>query len=143
MGWYNAHLHHFKIGEVYYSIPMPMFGMEDMGSEDSRKVKLSQVVTGEKFKFMYEYDFGDSWYHDIVVEKILPHDPQQKLPTCIKGKLACPLEDIGGVWGYYRFLEIINDPEHPEHEEMLEWGGDVDPEAFDMEVINQRLSSLR
>ncbi len=143
MGWEDAHLHHFKIGEVYYSKPMTMFDMEDLDNEDSHKVKLSQIVTGEKFKFLYEYDFGDSWYHEIVVEKILPHDSQQPLPRCITGKLACPPEDIGGIGRYYWVLEVLEHREDPEYEDLLEWlGGDFDPDAFDMDAINQELSRL-
>ena len=73
---------------------------------------------------VYEYDFGDSWHHKIVLEKILPHDPNISLPRCTAGKRACPPEDCGGVWGYESFLEAIGDPKHPEHEEMLDWVGE-------------------
>lgn len=55
----------------------------------------------------------------------------KKLPLCLKGKGACPPEDIGNVWGYYEFLETIADPKHERHEELMEWGGPFDPESFD------------
>jgi Plasmid pRiA4b ORF-3-like protein len=59
------------------------------------------------------------------------------------GKRACPPEDCGGVWGYASFLEALHDPEHPEHEEMLEWiGGEFDPEAFDLDEVNVELQRL-
>jgi hypothetical protein len=61
-------------------------------------------------------------------------------PRCITGKRACPPEDCGGIWGYASFLEAISDPDHPEHEEQLEWvGGAFDPEAFDCVVVNEAL----
>jgi len=63
---------------------------------------------------------GDGWEHQILVEKVLPPDPQVRYPVCIKGKRACPLEDCGGVWGYAKFLEAIRNPQHPEHDTMLE-----------------------
>jgi hypothetical protein len=50
----------------------------------------------------------------------------------VEGARACPPEDCGGVWGYAEFVEAIRNPEHEQHEELLEWaGGTFDPEAFD------------
>ncbi len=92
---------------------------------------------------LYEYDFGDGWEHEILVERILPPHAGRSLPVCMKGVRACPPEDIGGVWGYASFLEAIRDPGHPEHNEMLEWvGGEFDPEAFDLEATDFALRSL-
>jgi len=143
MGWYNSHLHQFIVGDLYYS--NPSFGLDEYAGnvKSENRAILSRIVSGEKFKFTYEYDFGDSWEHTILVEKILPPDPQRKLPVCIKGKRACPPEDIGGVWGYDTFLEAINNPEHPEHAMYREWiGGDFDPETFDLDAINRRLGAI-
>ncbi|MBZ0305741.1 MAG: plasmid pRiA4b ORF-3 family protein, partial [Anaerolineae bacterium] len=98
MGWYNCHLHQFIVGSIYYSMPYP--GSDELNAKDSRKVKLSDIVSGERFTFRYEYDFGDGWMHAILVEKILPFVPGMNLPTCITGKRACPPEDVGGIWGY-------------------------------------------
>jgi hypothetical protein len=64
--------------------------------------------------------------------------------VCIKGKGACPPEDVGGVWGYYNFLEALRDPDHPEHEMYLEWIGDeFDPQEFDLEETNEILRGVR
>jgi len=107
-------------------------------------MRLDQVVLQEQKKFIYEYDFGDSWYHKILIEKILLLDTKKNYPVCIKGKRACPPEDCGGESGYYYFLEAIQDPDHPEHEEMLEWeGGSFDPEAFDIDGVNRILKTIR
>lgn len=144
MGWQDAHLHQFEIGEDRYSLPMEDFH-NDLGHKDSRRAKLSKFVSGEGFKFHYEYDFGDSWDHVLLIEKILPLDPEQKLPICIKGKRACPPEDVGGIWSYDFFLEAMQDPNHPEHDSYLEWMGEepFDPEAFDLDAVNTALSRLR
>jgi hypothetical protein len=107
-------------------------------------VTLGQVAAGERFKFRHEYDFGVSWLHQVLVEKILPLEPGQDYPVCIKGRRACPPEDVGGMWGYYSFLEAIQDPDHEEYEDYLEWvGGEFDPEAFDLDEANQALQALR
>jgi hypothetical protein len=91
-------------------------------------------------QFTYEYDFGDSWRHEILVEKVLAPEAGGRYPQCVAGKRACPPEDCGGVWGYERFLEVIKDEDDPEHEETLEWaGGSFDPEAFSVEEANEAL----
>lgn len=141
MGWSGYHLHQFIIDGEYYGVPHPDYGFE---MRNEIRVKLNRVMFAEKDKFLYEYDFGDGWEHIIVLEKILPAVSGVDYPVCLKGKRACPPEDCGGVWGYESLLETIQNPAHPEHEEMLEWvGGSFDPEAFDMEQINLDLKNLR
>jgi len=140
MGWTNSHLHGFSIGGVEYGQPVPELNLE---IKNEQRVKLSKFVTEEKRKFFYTYDMGDSWEHEILVEKVLPHDPLVRYPVCITGKRACPPEDCGGVWGYADFLEAIQQPDHPEHESMLEWvGGAFDPDAFILSEVNQLLQQI-
>ncbi len=104
-------------------------------------MKLNQVIKQEKSKFSYTYDFGDSWEHSILVEKIWPKEPKVSYPLCLKAKRACPPEDCGGAWGYMEFLEAIQNPQHPEPENFLEWiGGNFNSELCDLNEINQRLS---
>jgi Plasmid pRiA4b ORF-3-like protein len=137
MGWTDSHLHQFVIDQEYYGVPLPDFGFE---VKNEKRLKLGDIASGEKRKFAYEYDFGDGWQHEIVVEKILPVEAGKQYPICITGKRACPPEDIGGTGGYDDFVEAIKDPRHPQHEEMLEWaGGSFDAEAFDVEAVNREL----
>ncbi|MBI3243119.1 MAG: plasmid pRiA4b ORF-3 family protein [Chloroflexi bacterium] len=144
MGWMDSHLHHFEVGETHYSLPTPGTDWEDGGEVDSRPVRLDVIAPSVKTKFLYLYDFGDSWEHDVLVEKISPPDSKMKYPVCLAGKGACPLEDVGGVWGYAEFLQAIKDPEHSEHDEYLEWvGGEFDPKAFDLVAVNKALKRLK
>jgi hypothetical protein len=145
MGWTDSHLHQFIIKDKYYGLIDPVFGVDDLDTIDEDRVRLSKVVTGEKFKFRYEYDFGDSWMHSILVEKILPADPNVSYPVCVAGKRCGPPEDCGGVWGFDDFVKAMADPAHPEHENLREWYGedDFDPEAFDIDEINRELGTLR
>jgi hypothetical protein len=142
MGWTNSHLHQFIVGKTYFSEPIPAFESYRQMLDD-RKVRLAQIAK-EGGEFIYEYDFGDSWRHVILVEKVLEPEPGQQYPVCIEGKRACPPEDVGGEWGYNTFLEAIQDPDHPEHEMYIEWiGYDFDPEVFDREEANEFLRELR
>ncbi len=110
-----------------------------------RKTKPAQGDRASReSKCLYEYDVGDGWDHEILLEKILEPEAKSRYPHCLTGKRHCPPEDIGGVWGYRTFLEAIGDPDHPEHDEYLEWVEDAfDPEAFDVEEVNRALKQIR
>jgi len=137
MGWTNSHIHEFVMGWDRYGMPDEEFRSDVLDEADFR---LDQVLKQEKDKLLYIYDFGDSWEHDVVLEKIVPFEPGIALPVCLKGSRACPPEDVGGLPGYEMFLEAITDPSHPECEEMLEWiGDDFDPEHFDLAETNDLL----
>lgn len=144
MGWYNCHMHAFRFGDVHYTSQQASeMGEMDMENEDA--VFLSRVVKRPKQKFRYEYDFGDGWEHEIVVEKILPIDSQAKHPVCLAGARACPPEDCGSFPGYCDMLEALKAPKKTkEQRELLEWLGDgYDPERFDLEAVNRRLAGKR
>ncbi|HUF60651.1 MAG TPA: plasmid pRiA4b ORF-3 family protein [Verrucomicrobiales bacterium] len=141
MGWTDSHLHQFEAQGQLYGEPDPEFGLS---VKDETRVPLGQVLPQEGASMLYEYDFGDGWIHQIVLEKILPASAELKVPSCIAGARACPPEDCGGAGGYAEFLKAIKDPSHPEHEEMLEWsGGDFDPASFDTEAMNKFFASRK
>lgn len=138
MGWMGGHLHIFMAGGKRYSIPDPEWYDEDLMDEGA--AKLSDIVSVKHRSFIYEYDLGDSWQHEVLIENIGPPEPGRRYPICLEGGLACPPEDVGGIGGFYEFLEAIGDPDHPEHEYLLEWaGGGFDPEAFDLDHANHEL----
>ena len=98
---------------------------EELNYADSTTTKLSDILpeSGKRFRFEYEYDFGDGWLHEVLFEGRLRAEPGKRYPLCLEGARACPPEDVGGVWGYVDFLEAIADPKNEQHEEMLEWIG--------------------
>jgi hypothetical protein len=141
MGWEDYHLHLFKFENAIYCSPFDDDGGWD--TLDEADYKLSEVIHGEGQSFVYEYDFGDSWKHVLRVEKILSSEAGVHYPVCLKGKGACPPEDVGGVWGYVAFIDAISDPDHPEHDEYLEWvGGEFDPDHFDLQEVNAELRGI-
>ena len=147
MGWTNSHLHLFTAGGQTYSDPL--FGLDEF--EDARPVldeneaTLVQVAPRPNDALGYEYDFGDSWEHQITVERILPPDPAAAtVALCLDGARACPPEDCGGVWGYADLLKTLKNPKHPEHKSMKEWlGRPFDAEAFDPAKTNLWLRKLK
>ena len=143
MGWTDSHLHEFVVGERRYG--RPDWGLDDDGDRlyQERNAKLGKVVERAGGRLLYSYDFGDDWRHEIVVEDVLADDSAKPRAACLAGERACPPEDVGGVYGYAEFLEVIDDPSHEEHTHFVEWaGGAFDPNALDLEAVNVRLSNL-
>lgn len=140
MGWTNSHLHEFEVNGERYSAPS--FHLEEAKNE--QRITLGQAAPEEGDSVLYLYDFGDNWELKILVEKIVPLEEGKYYPVCLGGKRATPPEDVGGLPGYEEFLDALRNPDHLEHDEMLDWvGGAFDPEAFDPEMVNQRLRMLK
>jgi hypothetical protein len=144
MGWQNCHMHEFRIGQKRFGTPDPnerLMGMSTTASESA--ARLSRVLGKVGAKAVYTYDFGDTWEHEITVEKVLAPEPGRAYPVCIGGKRQGPPEDCGGVYGFYDLLESIGNPDHEQHAETMEWlDEDFDPEAFSVEDVNRRLANL-
>jgi hypothetical protein len=143
MGWEFEHLYRFSIGGVDYAAP-EMTSDEEI--EDACGTRLSAVLPIENHRprFSYEYDFGDEWIHQLIVEERLLPKEGAKYPICVGGQRACPPEDCGGPWAYAEFVEAVGNPDHPRHEELLEWvGGEFDPERFDQQAVNNELRRIR
>src|SRR3989344_5216067 len=148
LGWTDSHLHDFSTEKDQYrglyidgkiTDLEALDGMDPLGepSADERKVLLRDRFKKEGQHIAYTYDFGDSWEHDILLEKILPRRKDAEYPVCLAGKRACPPDDCGGIGGYYHLLEVLADPKHEEHADMLEWLGleradEFDPEEFEI-----------
>lgn len=138
MGWTDSHLHAFYIGERRgrdrITIESPNPEGDDMyrgETRDERKELIADYFGKTIKQCIYDYDFGDSWDHTILLESELPRDPKAAYPQCIAGENACPPEDCGGIGGYADLQKILKNRGHKEHSDMLEWLGLDDPEEFD------------
>jgi Plasmid pRiA4b ORF-3-like protein len=131
MGWYGGHLHQFDVSGHIYGEPDPEWGDR---VADERKARLADVLPAVKSKLRWDYDFGDGWEHDVVVEAIGPPEAGTTYPRCLAGRRACPPEDCGGPWGYHGLLEALKDPAHEDHADLSEWAPpDFDPDHFDVD----------
>lgn len=141
MGWEDCHLHEFEVGRQSIGTSSKedtFFGGEPALPES--KHRLGEILANHK-KFRYWYDFGDDWWHEITIEKRLDATPDDPPVRLVDGENACPPEDCGGPWGYAKLCTVLADPDHPEHEEMLDWiGDDFDPKAFDLEASAKQVS---
>ena len=143
MGWEDGHLHEFQIGKKRYGRMMPnSLGFDDSPVEE--EIVHLNGVAKPRAKFIYQYDFGDDWLHEIHVEREVVSETGKRKARCIAGEHACPPEDCGGANGYVNILEILADTAHEEYGEMREWiGDDFDPHHFDVALTDRRVSSLK
>jgi hypothetical protein len=93
-----------------------------------------------KPRWIYVYDFGDGWRHQVSFEGFVAAEPKVRNPRCTDGARACPPKDCGGPLGYPHYLEAMADADHEEHDELLEWRGPFDPERFD---VNEATKAMR
>ncbi len=142
--WWNYHLHEFRIGGLRYGdVETDACGSDDDPRLfDEREVRLRDFTLGQDPRFGYVYDFGDHWVHLVEIEKPLALATTPKPASCIDGARARPPEDVGGVSGYERFLEIMADPLDPEHADTRRWcGGHFDPEWFDLALVDRDMTN--
>lgn len=134
MGWLGYHLHRFEMekpdGTGLVEIGMPDEEDVYLGPEGVSRIalpgweeKIRNWFTEDNRRALYEYDFGDGWEHEVLLEEVLPRELRMEYPACTGGALSCPPEDCGGVYGYYELLDILSDPSHSQHEYMKEWAG--------------------
>ncbi len=141
MGWTDAHLHEFivinrKTRERSHLGTPDQDGIDDPPLLSDIEYKIADYIFLENSKFIYIYDFGDNWEHEMVLEKILPVAENINYPVCIGGERSCPPEDVGGIPGYENFLQIISDPDHEEYEDMIQWAGETfDPAKFNPKEV--------
>ncbi len=142
MGWFDNHLHAFRFekGEVEVAAPIGIPDPANLGDPDflpGWEHPLAERFKKPGDKAIYEYDFGDGWEHEVVLEKILKKEAGAEYPRCTDGAGACPLEDCGGPWGYQDMLEALKKPKSKRAQEIFEWLGDdqFDPEAFNAREV--------
>lgn len=152
MNWNDSHLYQFNIGAPYNSDSIrlsddeedDLFGFERHKKYNAEKIFLSDFFNGKLKKMNYIYDFGDDWMHTITVLK--KPDEEVLYPKCVKGENAAPIDDIGGIWGFYDLIEASEKKrKNAEEKEMLEWAGIPkgktydDIYGFDIDRVNRRL----
>ena len=150
MGWKGYHLFSFefqdygiRVEELDEDYDDPYYELEEASET------LNDPYMENTKWFTYSYDFGDDWEHRVEVEEIV-YDCGYTCPVVLKARGACPFEDCGGIYGYYRYLEALQDEENEEHQHLTDWVQDMgygdpeepfDPKRYDIEEVNESLSA--
>lgn len=127
MPWEDSHLYDFALGRTLrWARP----DLDDWGdTRDVRKERLADVLAemGRKKAFLYTYDMGDSWEHEIRPGKPFDLTPGDAPVALMAAEGRCPPEDSGGAPGFDYLLSVTADPAHDEHADMVDWLGDMHP----------------
>ena len=104
MGWNGSHLSAFELPKSGMNIMAnPWSDDEDQfGDRNGKTVKLSQFLPEEK-KFIFVYDMGDNWEHEVIIEDVRENYPAL-YPAVLAYEGNCPPNDSGGVWSYMEML---------------------------------------
>ncbi len=112
MGWERAHLWHFRSKEIFYD---PECEAEEKSLfSNNRKLPaqdytIADVLIDKGKSIELEYDFGDSWLHDVKLSSVAEYkEGEERVFRFVKGERNCPPEDIGGIWGYQDLCEILS-----------------------------------
>ena len=148
-GWLDYHLYKFRFDKTIITIPDDDYAPGELFGEDTVELDSKSITINNYFDTFnsceYEYDFGDSWLHEIIVEKRLKDNKKIDTPECIGGARTRPPEDVGGTNGYEDFIKIIKNKKNPEREDMLSWaekdtrGYIYDPDYFNINEVNRQL----
>lgn len=143
MGWLDYHLHDFDVEGRRYGVPDTDWSIEGDSTIPEETVRLGELVAAGVREFTYTYDFGDDWRHTVTLDGIAPAEDGVFYPHCTAGEHAAVPEDCGGLPGFEEFIEVMADPKHPEHAEMVRWcGGEYDVDDFNVAEINRVLEAV-
>lgn len=135
MPWFDSHLHQFTTKDRCYAMPHDFVAADDDDCQGYEQTTIGELLQEKGESIEYEYDFGDSWLHDIVLEEIVP--PLLGVEAqYLGGENGAPIEDCGGADGYQHIKEVISNPSHPEYADLCDWMGMEDDMEFDPAYID-------
>lgn len=141
-GWFDMHLWEFDFNGRPYGPPIEI----DLDGErifNASNAHLTKLRTAETKSFLYTYDMGDDWVHQVDVVALFEAKPGTPLPRFIEGEWRAPPEDVGGSSGFEHFLEAISDPDHEDHDDLMDWhGGPFDPADIDEDTVHDQFKRL-
>ena len=154
MGWEGVHLHEFKQKDTLYKNTACLKQDADMGfffsrveTRDTNNYTIADLLKEKGDRIKYEYDFGDSWEHDLWLKGVREYSPEEPRGiVVVKGTGACPPEDCGGVWGYTELLELLKKKRKTaDDKERLKWYNldkRFNPEEFEIEFAQDIMDDL-
>jgi len=145
MPWWNYHLYEFRAGKHHWGLPDPDYDWADtsrvLPAKGASLADLFAAAGARTFKYLY--DFGDGWKHKVRIDEVMEAIPGLTYPRLVDASGRCPPEDVGGPWGYAKYLEAMANPCHERHAEMIEWRGpEFDPKVVDVAGIEKELAKL-
>lgn len=142
MRWQGYHLWEFTVGKRRYGPPSDEDEERWDPPVDAAEVQLRDVLKPRRTTLDYLYDFGDGWQHRLTVNRVRQGEPRIAYPRYVGGERNAPPEDCGGIHGFYAKLEVLGDPQHPKHADIVQWMGAYDSEAIDEAAVKAALRRI-
>lgn len=144
--WHNYHLHQFVLETDQRGIPLKIaspsypdeFGEDEIVHLDSTEITIRDTFSAHS-EIFYEYDFGDGWIHTIRFNRFI-ENCDVPYPHCIAAIGDAPMEDCGGPYGFEDTMTILQQPNHPEYEDVYRWVRSSLWEPLNIDRINRRIS---
>ncbi len=148
-GWDNEHLFQFrasKRGSVIAGVP------DHSGFAarvpDAEQVPLAGDVGVKRGLWcLYEYDFGDGWIHEVVLNDVVERDGRAKR-VLTGGERAFPPEDSGGIPSFSRCVAAATGEgwkssmgNEAERAELVGWLDGWKPDEFDLVATKRAFDS--
>jgi hypothetical protein len=135
--WFDYHLYEFQIASRRYER-----ADSEAEGEDAAGIHLADLKLRNGSAFLYAYDMGDGWEHDVVIQSVKPLEPAEesdRLGYVVGGARAAPPEDVGGPAGYEQLLRAVQRRSATD-EDFVAWvGPGFEPELFDLRASNHAL----
>ena len=154
---YKSHPEYFKKEEDLFKIGqygcifdeediLPLIDNRYREMKNARDVKIRHIINEEEQKMVFNYDFGEDWQINIVLEKII-EDPNIKgrdLPRVLEGEGFGIIEDCGGVGGLEDIREAFKEKKGEIYEVYRDWfeTDKIDLDKCDLDDLNFRLKKV-
>lgn len=147
MGWDEDHLHQFITDKArhyatsQHELSEPLY----MGVRDGSRYSISHLLKKSGDSVTFEYDYGDSWYHQVTLRDVSLYDSDEpKSVVLTDGANACPPDDCGGIHRYRDLVELIHEkPNSAELYRFYDWlGCKWDPEFFPKEEAAKAVEQM-
>ena len=141
--WTESHLHKFVVGDRTYGVPTLEDEFYESKVYKASAIRLKTLIERGVSRFLYVYDFGDDWRHDVIVEEVRDGEAEIEYPAFVDGARCRPPEDVGGTDGFMDFLEAALNPGQAERRRMIEWyGKPFDPADIDEKMVRMFLEDF-
>jgi len=149
--WNGGHLYEFIVDRERFSDPALEDTFEpdgiDLSPRDAGRLRLQTLVDLKIKRFDYIYDFGDNWHHILTILRVIDANPASNYPALVAGSCCSPIDDVGGIWGFYDLADAAADPKHPARQQYEEWLGEefvkhFDLKHFDRESVRTRIAMV-
>ena len=152
---YNKHIEDFKNDDLFkigqYGCIfedddiIPRLDKRYRELKDAKDVKLKWILDKVNEKMEFQYDFGDNWRFNVVLEKIFEDESisGRDLPRVIEGERFGIIEDCGGIIGLEDIKKAFEIKKGEDYEMYSNWLGTENLDLNISEYVTVNFETVR